>query len=407
LLRVMGADIPDRDIEEILGALGFQPSRRNGDSKDRESRDAVWQCEQPSWRRDVTRGIDLIEEAARHYGYERFPPRLPPAKQPAHRLPHAEALDRLRERVISLGYQEIVAIPLVDVRRDEIFRAEGVAPAVIGNPLAEDASVMRSNGIVSMIGALEWNLNHGQRNLRLFEIGKTYELRDGEPAEVPVLTLGVTGLAREKTIYEDAREFGFADLKGDLDSIGELAGGPFSWISVKRGWLNRAESGEVAVRQPLQSASARPVGIAGQFARRIADQLKLRQEIFVAELRLEALLASIEGASAAMKFAPIPRFPAVERDFSLVLADGVTFAQVDDTIRALGIQELRNIEAADLFRGGHIPAGKYSLMIRAAFQSAETTLTETQVAEFSSRIVSALKTRLGASLRTAAPQGQR
>ena len=112
--------------------------------------------------------IDLIEEVARHYGYEKFPPRLPPAKIPAHRLPHAEAQDRLRERLIAAGYQEIVTIPLVDARRDEIFRAEGVAPAVIGNPLAEDASVMRSTGVVSMIGALEWNLNHGQRNLRLF-----------------------------------------------------------------------------------------------------------------------------------------------------------------------------------------------------------------------------------------------
>ena len=114
LLRVMGANIPDRDIEEILRALGFEPSRKNGDSAGAESRDAVWRCEQPSWRRDVTRGIDLIEEVARHYGYDKFPPRLPPAKRPAHQLPHAEALDRLRERVIALGYQEIVAIPLVD-----------------------------------------------------------------------------------------------------------------------------------------------------------------------------------------------------------------------------------------------------------------------------------------------------
>ncbi|MGC2002960.1 MAG: hypothetical protein WA658_24105, partial [Candidatus Acidiferrales bacterium] len=102
------------------------------------------------------------------------------------------------------------------------------APAVIGNPLAEDASVMRSTGIVSMVRAIEWNLNHGQRNLRLFEIGKTYELRDCEPVETPVLTIGATGLAREKTIYEPAREYGFADLKGDLDGIGSIAGG-FAW----------------------------------------------------------------------------------------------------------------------------------------------------------------------------------
>jgi phenylalanyl-tRNA synthetase beta chain len=395
LLRVMGADIPDRDIEEILYALGFQPSRRNGTSAAVGSLDAVWQCQQPSWRQDVTRGIDLIEEVARHYGYEKFPPRLPPAKQPAHRLPYAEALDRLRERVIALGYREIVAIPLVDARRDEIFRAEGVAPAVIGNPLAEDASVMRSNGVVSVIGALEWNLNHGQRDLRLFEIGKAYALRDGEPTEVPVLTLGATGLARGKTIYEDAREFGFADLKGDLDSIGELAGA-LRWRLGGPKWLAGGRSAQISAGQVGENIA---LGVAGQLSRRIADQLKLRQEIFVAELALEPLLAGIERASAAPRFAPIPRFPAVERDFSLVLTDGVTFAQLADAIRTLGIVELRNIEAADLFRGGQIPAGKYSLMIRVVFQSGDTTLTEAQVAEFSSRIVTALETKLGASLR--------
>ena len=277
----------------------------------------------------------MIEEVARHYGYDKFPPRLPPAKQPAHRLPHAEAQDSLRERVVALGYQEIVAIPLVDARRDEIFRAEGVAPAVIGNPLAEDASVMRSTGIVSMLGALEWNLNHGQRNLRLFEIGKTYELRDGEPVETPVLTLGATGLAREKTIHEAAREFGFADLKGDLDGIGALAGG-FSWQSGGPAWLAGGRAARLAMGRTVAARrlDARQ-GVAGQLARRIADQLKLRQEIFVAELRLEPLLAGIEAARATQKFAPIPRFPAVERDFSLVLADGVAFATVADAIRAL------------------------------------------------------------------------
>src|SRR4029077_6848965 len=82
----------------------------------------------------------------------------------------------------------------------------------------------------------EWNLNHGQRDLRLFEVGKTYELRDGEPAETPVLTIGATGLAREKTIYEPAHEYSFADLKGDLDRLGELAGG-FGWHAGGPAWL--------------------------------------------------------------------------------------------------------------------------------------------------------------------------
>ena len=388
LLRVMGADVPDRDIEEILAALGFQPKRIGANAA------AVWYCQQPSWRRDVTRGIDLVEEVARHHGYDKFPPRLPPAKRPVHRLPHAVAMDRLRERVIGLGYQEIVAIPIVDARRDAILRPENFTPAMIGNPLAEDASVMRSSGVVSMISALEWNLNRGQRNLRLFETGKCYELRDGDPVETAVLTLGATGLAREKTIHEAAREFGFADLKGDLDRIGDLAGG-FTWHAGASSWLTPARSAQFAVGRKQGC-----VGIGGQLLRRIADQLKLRQEIFVAELSLAPLLESIDAAHAELKFAPIPRFPAVERDFSLVLADGASFAQVAEVIRAIGIPELQRVEAADLFRGGQVPAGKFSLMIRVAFQSAETTLTDAQIAEFSSRIIAALERQLGATLRS-------
>ncbi len=95
LLRVMGADVPDRDIEEILSALGFRPVRVDANRGSEGSLVAAWECREPSWRRDVTRGIDLVEEVARHYGYDKFPPRLPPAKLPAHRLPHAEAQDRL------------------------------------------------------------------------------------------------------------------------------------------------------------------------------------------------------------------------------------------------------------------------------------------------------------------------
>lgn len=391
LLRVMGADVPDRDVEEVLGALGFAPIREHQTRGSSDSLLAAWKCKQPSWRRDVTREIDLIEEVARHYGYDKFPPCLPSAKLPAKRLPHALAEGRLRERVVALGYEEIVEIPLVEAQRDALFRPDGVEPATIGNPLAEDASILRSNGVVSMLKAISWNLNHGQRDLRLFEIGKAYELRDGEPVETRVLTLGATGLAREKTIYEPAREFSFADLKGDLDNVGKLAGG-FLWQPAGPTWLAGGRAAQVSLGNGA-------LGSAGQLTRRIADQLKLRQDTFIAELRLEPLLAAMEAAQAALKFAPIPRFPAVERDFSLILADGVKFAQVEEAIRALGISELQRIEPADLFRGGPIPTGKYSLMIRVTFQSAQATLTDAQLAEFSSRIVRALEQQMDALLR--------
>jgi phenylalanyl-tRNA synthetase beta chain len=394
ILRVMGADVPDREVEDILSALGFHPTRVDANRGSDGSLAAVWECKQVSWRRDVTRGIDLIEEIARHYGYDKFPPRLPPAKKPARRLPHAEVTDRLVERAVGLAYREIVEIPIVDAQRDALFREENFQPAVIGNPLAEDASVMRSTGIVSMVRAIEWNLNHGNRDLRLFEVGKRYELRDGAPVETAVLTLGATGLAREKTIYEAAREFSFADLKGDLDRIGELAGG-FEWQAGTPPWLSSAHSAHFS----LAKTKGEQLGMAGQLVRRIADQLKLRQDVYLAELKLEPLLVGIEAARFALRFTPWPRYPAVERDFSLVLPDGVTFAQVEQTVRALEIPELQSIQAADLFRGGQIPSGKYSLMIRVKFQSAQGTLTDAQLAEFSSRIVSALEQKLGVTLR--------
>ena len=397
LLRVMGADVPDRDIEQILSALGFHPVRVDSNRGSDGSIAAVWECRAISWRQDVTRSIDLIEEVARHYGYDKFPPRLPPAKIAAHRLPHAEAQDRLRERIVALGYQEIVEIPIVDTKRDELFRSGGLEPALIGNPLAEDAAVMRSSGTVSMLRAIEWNLNHGQRNLRLFEIGKTYELRNGEPVETPVLTLGITGSAREKTIYEGARDFEFADLKGDLDTIGGLAGG-FTWESGGPQWLSGARAARLHLTH--KTGQREFIGTAGQIAKRVADEFKFRQNVLVAELKLESLLTGLENAAAALRFKPLPRFPAVERDFSVVLADGVQFAQVEDAIRSLGIPELQSIEALDLFRGGQVAAGKYSLMIRVTFQSAEATFTDARLNDFSSRIVEALQQKLGATLRT-------
>jgi phenylalanyl-tRNA synthetase beta chain len=413
LLRVMGADVPDRDIEAILSALGFHPMRVDVNRGSDGSIAAVWECRQVSWRQDVTRGIDLIEEVARHYGYDKFPPQLPPAKLPAHRLPHAEAQDRLRERIVALGYQEIVEIPIVDTQRNELFRPEDLAPAVIGNPLAEDASVMRSTGAVSMLRAIEWNLNHGQRNLRLFEIGKSYQLRDGEPVETQVLTLGATGMAQEKTIFEAAREFGFADLKGDLDRIGVLAGG-FVWQPGGATWLDASRSGQLAL--PREGAKAgwlahsagaqgsditdlEVFGMAGKLARRIADVYKFRQDVFVAEMKFEPLVTGVEAADAARRFKPLPRFPAVERDFSVILAEGVPFLQIKQAIRSLAIAEIESIEAADLFHGGQVPAGRFSLMIRVKFQSAEATFTDAQLNDFSARIVAALQEKLGATLR--------
>jgi len=143
------------------------------------------------------------------------------------------------------------------------------------------------------------------------------------------------------------------------------------------------------------------LGAAGELARGVADRFKLRQEVFLAELALDPFFSAYHFARDGRKYQPISRFPAVERDFSLTLSDGTGFAAVREAITALGIAEIVSIEAVDLFRGKHIPQGKFSLLVRVTFQSSEATLTEAQLSDFSSRIISALEEKLGATLRTA------
>src|SRR5712691_1174998 len=400
ILRVMGADVPDKQVEACLSALGFAPVRSDQNRGAEGSLLAAWECTQPSWRAEVEREIDLIEEIARIYGLDKFPPRLPAARQGAARLPHYEAKTRLRERLIGLGYQEIVTIPHVNEERDALFRHEGATPARIANPLSEDANVLRSTGVVTMAGALEWNLNHGHRNARLFEIGRHYRLNGSESFETRVLTIGATGEAREKGLYDTARDVSFADLKGDLDSIGELCGG-FRWEDGGAEWLHAARRGFVKLNAVISSEARNPasLGVAGQLARRVADKLKLRQDVFLAELQLDAFYDTVRIAKNPRRYEPLPRFPSVERDFSVLLADGTKFSDVTKTIQSLGIGEIHSIEATDLFRGKNVPAGKYSLLVRVTFQSREATLTEAQISDFSGRIVAALGKQLGAQLR--------
>ena len=393
-LRVMGADVPDKEVEAILGALGFAPKRVDQARGAENSLLAVWECTQPSWRADVEREIDLIEEVSRVYGLDKFLPRLPAARAGAARLPHYGAEMRLRERLIGLGYHEILTIPHVPEERNELFRPADAIPAKLANPLSEEASVLKSTGAVSMAAAIEWNLNHGQRNARLFEISHHYRFANGKPVETRVLTIGATGAARPQGLYDPAREYNFADLKGDLDAIGMLSGG-LRWENGGPDWLNPARRGTVF----LGKEGNQPLGVAGQLAKRVAHKLKFRQDVFLADIALGPVYCMFYGAKNSRRYQPLPRFPGVERDFSLFLADGKTFAEVTRTVQSLKINEVTSIEAADLFRGKNVPAGKYSLLVRITFQSREATLTEAQINDFSTRIVAALENELGASLR--------
>jgi phenylalanyl-tRNA synthetase beta chain len=394
LLRMMGADVPDNDIEAILSALGFAPVRIDQTRGSANSLLAAWQCTQPSWRADVEREIDLIEEVARIYGLDKFPPRLPAARDGAARLPHQEAETRLRERLIGLGYQEALTIPHVSEERNDLFRPPDVVPARLANPLSEEAGVLKSTGAVTTAAAVEWNLNHGQRNVRLFEIGQHYRFVSGKLIETRVLTIGATGAVRTPGLYDPARDYVFADLKGDLDSIGTHSGG-LRWENGGPDWLAPERAGTIYLGQE----GNQPLGAAGLLARRVSEKLKFRQDVYLAEIALGPLYCMYYGVKNNRRYQPLARFPGVERDFSLFLPEGVSFAQVRQSIEGLNIPEITSIEAVDLFRGKNVPAGKYSLLVRVTFQSRESTFTDAPIKEFSDRIVAALNQNLDADLR--------
>ena len=199
---------------------------------------------------------------------------------------------------------------------------------------------------------------------------------------------------------EEPGEYSFADLKGDLDSIGELAGG-FRWDDGGADWLHAARRSSVKLNSVISSEARNlsSLGVAGQLARRVAEKLKLRQDVFLAELELHPVYAAVRAVKEARRYEPLPRFPSVERDFSLLLADGTKFSDVTKTIQSLGIKEISAVEATDFFRGKNVPAGKYSLLVRVTFQSREATLTEAQIGDYSRKIISALENNLGAILR--------
>ena len=255
--------------------------------------------------------------------------------------------------------------------------------------------MLKSTGAVSMAAAIEWNLNHGQRDVRLFEIGHHYRFVDGKAVETRVLTIGATGAARPQGLHDAPRDYNFSDLKGDLDAVGALSGG-FRWEQGGPDWLHAARRGALY----LGKEGNQPLGAAGQLAKRVADKLKFRQDVFLGEIALGPVYCMYYGVKNNRRYEPLPRFPGVERDFSLFLDEGRTFAEVTRAIASLNIAEIHSVEATDLFRGKNVPAGKYSLLVRIVFQSREATFTEAQINGFSARIVDALEKNLGASLRT-------
>jgi phenylalanyl-tRNA synthetase beta chain len=379
IARILGAEVAWEEVERILRGLGFQTERRGAEG---------WRVSPPSFRLDVSREIDLIEEVARHVGYDHLPARVRPAPPRVERDITRDKIMTVSSLLVGLGYHEIIAPAMVDPAENERFA--NCAPVMLANPLSQDASAMRSSAVPSMLRAIRWNLDRDLGDVKFFEIGKTYSLStEGAPEERRVLTLGATGHRRPASVYDSERLLEFFDLKGDLETIfrafdlAKLDFEPSSCSYYEEGSSGRLTSHGVAL------------AVFGQLRQDLAREYKLRQAAWVADIDLEHLL---DFSLRSRQFRPFSKFPAVERDFSLVVPDGVPYARLAAAVTGLELEEVRGYRPVDHFRGGAIPAQHHSLLLRVTFQSQTHTLTSEEVGGLSQRLLAVLEP-LGVRLR--------
>ncbi|MGA6953324.1 MAG: phenylalanine--tRNA ligase subunit beta [Candidatus Sulfotelmatobacter sp.] len=379
--RILGGNLSTGEIVRILKKLGFALIPEGQGT-------AEFRVQIPSWRLDVEREIDLIEEIARLHGYDKFENTLPAYSGAVVELPHAAMDATLRARALALGYDEAVSLTFISHADAEKFSSAAVLE--LENPRSEEASVMRTSMAPGMLDMLAWNLNRDSENVRLFEIGRVYEMRLGEPAH---LCLGAT-LAAVKGLLPvggkldvskgEQADFAeaFRSFKGDVENL--LAPLASSELTFDRETAEYFHPGRSA--RALMDGTV--VAQLGQIAESVKAERKLRQDVFLAEIDLEQLHAI---GLRTVRFAPLGKYPAVERDFSFVFGDDVEFAAMRRAVMRLGIPELREFAPAEIFRGASIGAGKYSMLLRVKLQSDVGTLRDEQIAQWSSQIVGALQ----------------
>jgi phenylalanyl-tRNA synthetase beta chain len=379
--RILGEKLPALEINRILLRLGFVLTPGS------EGRYLV---HIPSWRLDVEREIDLIEEIARLHGYDKFAITLPAYSGEVRDPPDAHKDARMRSSLLALGYDE--AISLTFISKDDARRFSKARELDLENPLSAEASVMRTSLVPSMLNMLAHNLNRGSDNVRLFEVANVFEAAGEKAAEFKRIAIGATGrvdanVVRGLTPGAESRPLSFFDIKGAIEEL----------LSHFGYWELGYDIQTDDYYHPGRSARAVMDGVAvaqfGQIHPDVAVARKLKQDVFVGEIHLDRLY---QHDLRHRRYEALPRFPAVERDFSFVFVDAIDFEKIRRSVSALSVPELRDFVPVEVFRGDKVGTGKYSILLRAKFQSAERTLRDDEVAAWAVQITKALEALGGA-----------
>jgi phenylalanyl-tRNA synthetase beta chain len=352
----------------------------------------------PSFRVDVEREADLIEELARSHGYGRIPARAPRVAVEAGPPPAARRLrERVRDLLKGFGLSEVVnysfssqaaldrlALSAEDPRRGAVR---------LLNPLSEEQAILRTNLAAGLLETARRNQAQGTPDLRLFEIGRVFLARPGEDLPLEVTAAGglLCGLRSPHTWYAPPRPADFYDAKGIIEAL--LEGLHVSGVEFTPG------AGEPFLAQEASAGlvvGGERLGSCGRLSDEVLSAWDLKGAAYLFELDLDRLLPRLPEAAA---FQPLPRYPAALRDLALVIGEETTWGEVLGTIRALGLAEVERVDLFDVYRGKPIEAGKKSIALSISFRSPERTLAEAEVNRLLAEIVAACEKRLGAVLR--------
>lgn len=382
LARLLGLQVPDSEVTRILGRLGMTVTAASDG----------WDVKVPTFRVDLLREVDLIEEVGRHHGFDKLEPSFPPmlAAAPA---PDVRILrDQLVRRAISAaGLNEAVTMALIEQSAARLFVTEADASTVvaIANPLSAKFDALRPSLLPGLVDSVAHNRRHGMRDVALYEIGARFSSTDGETRGVAVAW---TGLAEPPHWSGSARDVDFFDTKGVVERIASVLRLPVAFQPSVVPFLVDGQSASVV-------SGKTPIGIVGRLAPAIADGRGApRQDaIFVAELNLDVIATLPRDLDESAQ--PLPRHPSVVRDLSIVVADTLPAEIISGTIQAAsaaGPAPLRAATFFDRYVGKGVPAGHVSLSVRLSFQAADRTLTDADVQQSVDKILAALVKEHGA-----------
>ena len=383
--RVLGMDVPQDDVVRILTALGFGVESADLDR-------GAWSVGVPSFRVDVTREIDLIEEVGRHYGFDRLPVTFPELSTPQAASDNRIATDRsLRRVLLAAGFSESVTFAFIERQAALPFCAPGVEPAVIANPLSEKFAVLRPSLLPGLVDACVHNRRRERRDVRVFETGSRF-IADGEGRAA---AFAWCGAAAGPHWSAPTRTVDFFDAKGVIEALAGASGLAVEFAPVERPFLvsGRAAEARLIDRTLSESASrtGTTLGVFGQLLPAVAEArgFPAGEEIYVGEIDLA--LVSVDGAGDDVRAAALPRFPSIVRDISILVDEALPAAAVRGTIRSVAPDTLVSIVEFDRYQGKGVPEGRISLSVRLTFRASDRTLTDDEAQAATERIVEALR----------------